>query len=243
MRLFAEGGDSGEGEGESEDNSEDGDRSDASEDAMDHGGGTINGQRSQRRYRLGHRKSSTNKSLQELVPNARHRTEVKKQKNVSDFPYLLLCGLSFCQRIVREVFKETYQVTADADFAFYISADLDDVQAFTQNGFGGPDEIYPWIDMRGKLGSPWNTRIVELLVLKLTRKTESTKLKLPENIWREAVIRKLYTIKSIWRDAQPQYDPKTGVKESSQEVEKRLAQRRVEELLIHRRRGRRDSVS
>ena len=96
--------------------------------------------------------------------------------------------------------------------------------------------------MRGKLSSPWNARIVELLVLKLARRTDSKKLKLPENIWREAVIRKLYTIKNIWRDAQPQYDPKTGAKELPQEVEKRLAQRRVEELLNHRRRGRRNSV-
>ena len=117
------------------------------------------------------------------------------------------------QRIVREVFKDTYQVTSDADFAFYNSAEPESIKIFNHDGSGGPDKVYPWIDMVGGINSPWNSKVVALLVAKSMDRKESKKLKLPDNVWEKAVIRKLYIIRGIWKNAQPQHDPKTGAAE------------------------------
>ena len=97
--------------------------------------------------------------------------------------------------------------------------------------------------MVGRITSPWNEQIVALLVAKLVKKKQSQRLQLPDDVWKGAIERKLYNIRCIWKNAQPQHDPKTGTSESSQKVEERLAQHREAELLMHRRRGRRSSVS
>ncbi|KDR78694.1 hypothetical protein GALMADRAFT_1364983 [Galerina marginata CBS 339.88] len=132
---------------------------------------------------------------------------------------------SYC-RLVGTVMKEMFGVQSVEEYAVHEPAESRHVRLFDREEKDGPDEDDLRIDMRGKISSSWNTRVMEILLdAVLERKRKGTAWDdLPDrsdDYLMEIIQVQLERARTTWRNAQPKL-LESGEVESLNEVEKRM---------------------
>lgn len=137
---------------------------------------------------------------------------------------------------------DTYDTKKLRDFVSYESASQQDVHGFMLRQNEGPSEERPLIDMTADLDSPWNKRVVEVLLSKIQASEEAARMGLADTVWRAGIKDRLRHIKSLWKQAQPRAHPETGIVETPNELGERVSRNVQEEMARHRRDTRRNTV-
>ena len=125
----------------------------------------------------------------------------------------------------------------------YDTAAPPDVAGFLLRQNSGPSEERPLVDMRADLDSPWNKRVVEILLRKIQTREDAARIGLAEFQWRNGIKDRLRNAKGQWKQAQPRVDPATGIAGTPVDLGARVLQNEREELARHRRDSRRNTVS
>jgi hypothetical protein len=143
--------------------------------------------------------------------------------------------------------KEKFGVITAEDYALHEVPSGKDLRQFIQEDDGGPNNDDLRIDMRGKISSKWNKRVIQILV---DAARENMSLgeawsELPErsNAYMEDIVQdQLERARTVWRDAQPRM-LETGEVETLDDVEKRMIERKEVKEKLGRATTRRRSVS
>ena len=138
--------------------------------------------------------------------------------------------------------RDVYGVRKFQEFVSHESATSTNVRGFLMRQNEGPSEERPLIDMTADLDSPWNKRVVEVLLGKVQANEEAARLGLIDNMWRDGIKDRLRHIKGLWKRAQPRAHPDSGIRETPGELGARVSQNARDELARHRRDTRRNTV-
>ncbi|KAG1723514.1 hypothetical protein EDB19DRAFT_1916073 [Suillus lakei] len=121
---------------------------------------------------------------------------------------------------VRRLFKDVFNISQDIDFMLHEVASPEDVYSYEYEDGPGPNCKDIAFDLRHGSKSPWNDKVIGLLL---------------EELWRRERFKHLHT---IWTAAQPKVTPKGGL-ETPAEVEQRLIAKKDEVLKAARQNTRR----
>ena len=151
--------------------------------------------------------------------------------------------LNSIQRIIRNIFRDTFGITKFEDVSSHHSAPTSVVKGFFRRENGGPDVDRLQIDMYGEIDSRWNQRVTRMLFDKVAANTEAVNMDLPRTVWEKGIKDRLRRMKDIWKMTQPRRHPKTGLVETPDELDHRVSESVAEEGARRRRDTRRSTVS
>ena len=143
--------------------------------------------------------------------------------------------------------KEKFGATIAEDYALHEVPSGKELCQYIQEDDGGPNKDDLHIDMRGKISSKWNKRVIHILVDATRQNIQLGEAwsELPErsDAYIEEIIQdQLEHARTVWRDAQPRILD-TGDVENLDDVEKRMIDKKEAREKIGRATTRRRSVS
>ncbi|KAG2052996.1 hypothetical protein BDR06DRAFT_972674 [Suillus hirtellus] len=132
---------------------------------------------------------------------------------------------------VRRLFKDMFNISQDADFIAHEAACREDVYSYEYEDGPGPDLKNLAFDTKNRSKTPWNSRIIDLLLGELRRRGDEERWPFARS---EAYFRKILQDRykrprTVWTCAQPKVMAK-GVLETPVEVEERLIVKKDELL-------------
>jgi hypothetical protein len=144
---------------------------------------------------------------------------------------------------VRRLLKDIFSITQDADFIVHQPAIREDVYSYEYEDGPGPDAKNLAFDLTHGSSTPWNTRILDILVEQLQRRNAEEQWPMRRsNGYYKAILEDRYKrLRTTWRAAQPKVTAK-GILETAAEVEERLITKRDESLKSVRQTTRRRNV-
>jgi hypothetical protein len=144
---------------------------------------------------------------------------------------------------VRRLLKDTFSICQDADFIVHQPAAREDVYSYEYEDGPGPDAQNLAFDLKHGSSTPWNAKILDILLEKLQTRSMEEKWPFPRSDgYYKAILEDRYKrLRTGWRAAQPKITAK-GVLETGAEVEERLIAKRDGNLKSIRQTTRRRSV-
>ncbi|KAG2744761.1 hypothetical protein P692DRAFT_20877833 [Suillus brevipes Sb2] len=141
---------------------------------------------------------------------------------------------------VRRLFKDVFSISQDSDFMLHEPASHDDVYAYEYEDGPGPNCNRLAFDLKGGPKSPWNDKVVGLLLEELHRRVnqESWPFRRSEAYFKEVLQERYKRLRTVWIAAQPKVTAKGGL-ETPAEVEQRLIMKKDESLKVTRQTTRR----
>ncbi|KAG2050007.1 hypothetical protein BDR06DRAFT_1011627 [Suillus hirtellus] len=144
---------------------------------------------------------------------------------------------------VRRLFKDMFNISQDADFIAHEAAHREDVYSYEYEDGPGPDLKNLAFDTKNRSKTPWNSRIIDLLLGELRRRGDEERWPFARS---EAYFRKILRdrykrLRTVWMCAQPKVTAK-GVLETPAEVEERLIAKKDELLKVTRQMTRRRNI-
>jgi hypothetical protein len=143
--------------------------------------------------------------------------------------------------------KEKFGIVVSEDYALQEVPSVKELRQYIQEDEGGPNKDDLHIDMRGKISSKWNKRVIHILV-DAARENMSlgdawSELPVRSDAYIEEIVHdRLERARTVWRDAQPRI-LETGEVEDVVDIEKRMIEKKEEKEKIGRATTRRRSVS
>ncbi|KAG2739433.1 hypothetical protein P692DRAFT_20755900 [Suillus brevipes Sb2] len=143
---------------------------------------------------------------------------------------------------VRRLLKDTFSICQDADFIVHQPAIREDVYSYEYEDGPGPDTQNLAFDLKHGSSTPWNAKILDILLEKLQMRSMEEKWPFPRSDgYYKAILEDRYKrLRTGWRAAQPKITAK-GVLETGAEVEERLIAKRDRNLKSIRQTTRRRS--
>lgn len=134
------------------------------------------------------------------------------------------------QRLVKSNMEEIFGVKTVDDYALHEPPDHSALRLYAQDGRGGPNPDDLRIDMRNKISSEWNVKVLDILLAAVLKnaKTGEAWEGLPNrsnDYFMEIIQDQMERARTIWRNAQPKR-LESGEIESLIEVEKRMVETR-----------------
>ncbi|KAG1885141.1 hypothetical protein F4604DRAFT_1676540 [Suillus subluteus] len=132
---------------------------------------------------------------------------------------------------VRRLFKDVFNMSQDADFILHQAASREDVYSYEYEDGPGPDCEDLAFDLRCGSKSPWNDKVIGLLLEELQRRgdQESWPFQRSEPYFREILQDRYKRLRTVWTAAQPKVTAMGGL-ETPAEVEQRLITKKDETL-------------
>lgn len=151
--------------------------------------------------------------------------------------------LSVEQDEVRRLLREKLNMSQDADFLAHKTAACDIVNSYEHEDGPGPDYQKLAFDLANGSKTPWNARILDLLLedLKERNEKEGWVVRRSDGYYREILEHRYKRLRTIWREGQAKVTAK-GTLETGEEVEKRLVAQRDKTLKLVRQATRRRNV-
>ncbi|KAG1775116.1 hypothetical protein EV702DRAFT_946811, partial [Suillus placidus] len=136
---------------------------------------------------------------------------------------------------VRRFFKDVFSISQDSDFMLHEPASHDDVYAYEYEDGPGPNCNRLAFDLKGGPKSPWNDKVVGLLLEELHRRVdqESWPFQRSEAYFKEVLQDRYKRLRTVWMAAQPKFTAMGGL-ETPAEVEQRLTTKKDESLKVTR---------
>lgn len=155
---------------------------------------------------------------------------------------------SYLKSLARAVMKEKFGISSTEDFALYVPLDQNIIRSYTTTSDpdSGPDKNNLELDMRGKISSHWNKRVIEILVEEAEErlKTDKSYEGLPKcssrymaDIFKHLVER----ARVSFNNAQQKFK-ENGEVETVEEVEQRMVEQKEKALKDVRVNTRRQAV-
>ncbi|KAG1865296.1 hypothetical protein F4604DRAFT_1538517, partial [Suillus subluteus] len=106
---------------------------------------------------------------------------------------------------VRRLFKDVFSISQDSDFMLHEPASHDDVYAYEYEDGPGPNCNRLAFDLKGGPKSPWNDKVVGLLLEELHRRgdQESWPFRRSETYFKEVLQDRYKRLRTVWMAAQP----------------------------------------
>jgi len=144
---------------------------------------------------------------------------------------------------VRRLLRDIFSISQDGDFIVHQPANRDDVYSYEYEDGPGPDSKNLAFDLANGSKTPWNARILDMLLNELQKrcKEEDWPLRRSDAYCREILEDRYKRLRTAWRAAQPKVTAK-GALETAEEVEERLIAKRNETLRSIRQTTRRRNV-
>lgn len=144
---------------------------------------------------------------------------------------------------MRRLFKDVFNISQDADFILHQAASREDVYAYEYEDGPGPNCQDLAFDLTCGLKSPWNDKVIGLLLAELQRRgvEESWPFSRSEAYFREVLQHRYKRLRTVWTAAQPKVTAKGGL-ETPVEVEQRLVTKKDGTLKATRQTTRRKNV-
>ncbi|KAG2368964.1 hypothetical protein BDR07DRAFT_1477575 [Suillus spraguei] len=120
---------------------------------------------------------------------------------------------------VQRLFKDIFSISQDSNFMLHEPASHDDVYAYEYEDGPGPNCNHLAFDLKGGPKSPWNNKVVGLLLEELHK--------------REVLQDRYKCLRTVWMAAQPKVTAMGGL-ETPAEVEQRLITKKDESLKVTR---------
>ncbi|KAG1908933.1 uncharacterized protein F5891DRAFT_922765, partial [Suillus fuscotomentosus] len=133
------------------------------------------------------------------------------------------------------LFKDMFNISQDANFIAHEAARREDVYSYEYEDGPGPDLKNLVFDTKNRSKTPWNSRIIDLLLGELWRRGDEERWPFTRS---EAYFRKILRdrykrLRTVWTCAQPKVTAK-GVLETPAEVEERLITKKDKLLKVTR---------
>jgi hypothetical protein len=138
---------------------------------------------------------------------------------------------------VWRLFKDVFNIAQDADFIIHEPVVREEVYSYEYEDGPGPDLKNLTFDLRNGSKTPWNSKIIDLLLEEIQKRCieEQWPFQRSEAYFREILHDRYKRLRTIWTAAQPKVTAK-GILETPVEVEKRLVTKKDETLkTTHRR--------
>ncbi|KAG1803850.1 uncharacterized protein HD556DRAFT_1199017, partial [Suillus plorans] len=134
---------------------------------------------------------------------------------------------------VRRLLREKLNMSQDADFLAHETAACDIVNSYEHEDGPGPDYQKLAFDLANGSKTPWNARILDLLLedLKERNEKEGWVVRRSDGYYREILEHRYKRLRTIWREGQAKVTAK-GTLETGEEVEKRLVAQRDKTLKL-----------
>jgi hypothetical protein len=144
---------------------------------------------------------------------------------------------------VRRLFKDVFNIAQDADFIIHEPVGREEVYSYEYEDGPGPDLKNLTFDLRNGSKTPWNSKIIDLLLEEIQKRCteEQWPFQRSEAYFREILHDRYKRLRTIWTAAQPKVTAK-GILETPAEVEKRLVTKKDETLKATRQTTRRRNV-
>jgi hypothetical protein len=144
---------------------------------------------------------------------------------------------------VRRLLKDIFSITQDADFIVHQPAIREDVYSYEYEDGPGPDAKNLAFDLTHGSSTPWNARILDILIEQLQRRNaeEQWPMRRLDGYYKAILEDRYKRLRTTWRAAQPKVTAK-GILETAAEVEERLITKRDESLKSVRQTTRRRNV-
>ncbi|KAG1858001.1 hypothetical protein DFJ58DRAFT_658856, partial [Suillus subalutaceus] len=126
-----------------------------------------------------------------------------------------------------------FSISQDSDFMLHEPASHEDVYAYEYKDGPGPNCKHLAFDLKGGPKSPWNDKVIGLLLEELQRRgdQESWPFRRSEVYFREVLQDRYKRLRTVWTAAQPKVTAK-GRLETPAEVEQRLITKKDEALKV-----------
>lgn len=144
---------------------------------------------------------------------------------------------------MRRLFKDVFNISQDVDFILHQVASHEDVYSYEYEDGPGPNCKDLAFDLKCGSKSPWNDKVIGLLLEELRRRgdRENWPFQRSEAYFREILQERYKRLRTIWTAAQPKVTAKGGL-ETPAEVEQRLIAKKDEVLKAARQNTRRKNV-
>ncbi|KAG1761637.1 hypothetical protein EDD22DRAFT_752405, partial [Suillus occidentalis] len=119
------------------------------------------------------------------------------------------------------LFKDIFSISQDSNFMLHEPASHDDIYAYEYEDSPGPNCNHLTFDLKGGPKSPWNNKVVGLLLEELHRRA----------YFKEVLQDRYKHLRTVWIAAQPKVTAKGGL-ETPAEVEQRLIMKKDESLKV-----------
>lgn len=132
---------------------------------------------------------------------------------------------------VRRLLKDTFNICQDADFIVHQPTTCEDVYSYEYEDGPGPDTQNLAFDLKHGFSTPWNAKILDILLEKLRTRSMEEKWPFPrsDGYFKVTLEDRYKRLRTAWRAAQPKITAK-GILETGAEVEERLIAKRDENL-------------
>lgn len=143
---------------------------------------------------------------------------------------------------MRRLFKDAFNISQDDDFIAHDAPSQEDIYAYEHEDGPGPDLKNLAFDLKNGSKTPWNSKIIDLLLGELWRRgnTEGWPSR-SEAYLREIIQDRYRRLRTVWKAAQPKITGK-GAPETPAEVEVRLIAKKDQTLKVTRQTTRRKNV-
>jgi hypothetical protein len=147
------------------------------------------------------------------------------------------------QNEVRRFLREKLNLSQDADFLAHKTAACDVVYSYEHEDGPGPDYQNLAFDLANGSRSPWNARVLDLLLEDLKERSEKEVwvVRRSDGYYRETLEHRYKRLRTIWREGQAKVTAK-GTLETGEDVERRLIAQRDKSLKLVRQATRRRNV-
>ncbi|KAG1719474.1 hypothetical protein EDB19DRAFT_1648145, partial [Suillus lakei] len=132
---------------------------------------------------------------------------------------------------VRRVFKDNFKISQDSDFIVHQPASHEDVYSYQHEDGQGPDPQNLVFDLANGSRTPWNAKIIDLLLKELQKRCAQEGWPFQRSdMYYKAILEECYKrLRTVWKAAQPKVIEK-GALETAAEVEVRLNTKKDETL-------------
>ncbi|KAF8591802.1 hypothetical protein K439DRAFT_1326519 [Ramaria rubella] len=145
--------------------------------------------------------------------------------------------------LVRQVFKDTLNITQDDDIVQHKIVPPQAVRQYEKDGENGLDLNNLHLDMKGDLTSEWNVNTISLLMEML--KVRRQEFEMPERsqeYMEDLIQEKMKRLRVCWKVFQPRTD-KTGAQETPEALEVQLLEKHAQSSKLARQATRRRNVT
>jgi hypothetical protein len=151
------------------------------------------------------------------------------------------------QSFIRKVFKDIFQIEQDEEFIGHLGASRAEIQNFLDDVGDGPDRDNLLFDLAGRHDSPWNKRVIEILADRLEEQRsvlprDKRPPKRPRWYTEDLLMEKFKRCKIFWSRALPRQTD-SGIRESADELQRRLNETKEKASKAQRQNTRRLNVS
>ncbi|KAG1906103.1 uncharacterized protein F5891DRAFT_907256, partial [Suillus fuscotomentosus] len=132
---------------------------------------------------------------------------------------------------VWRLFKDVFNISQDTDFILHQAASREDVYSYEYEDSPGPNCKALAFDLKHGAKSPWNNKVIRLLLEELQRRgdEENWPFRRSDVYFREVLQVQYKCLCMVWMAAQPKVTAK-GILETLAEVEQRLITKKDESL-------------